>query len=162
MRSQEPFEQCRWLFSSANHNSLCLQISGTKVWVKRRTSRMPNLRLMSKIYYYRLLALGSTRDKEITNYQTKSNNKFLINCFSLPTNWWFCLIFARIRSYCDNHFFILLSSTLLLKIENGEWFAEFKENRDSSLLKSRENHITIKLQKHVYIFLNFQQYFTNQ
>lgn len=60
MRSQERYEQRRWLFSCANDNSLCLQISGTKVWVKRRTSRMPNLRLMSKIYYYRLLALGST------------------------------------------------------------------------------------------------------
>ena len=63
VRWQEQFEQCRWLFSCANDNSLCLQVSGTKVWVKRRTSRMPNLRLMSKIYYYRLLALGSTRVK---------------------------------------------------------------------------------------------------
>lgn len=63
VRWQEQFEQCRWLFSCANHNSLCLQVSGTKVLVKRWTSRMPNLRLMSKIYYYRLLPLGSTHVK---------------------------------------------------------------------------------------------------
>ena len=171
MRSQEPFEQCRWLFSCANHNSLCLQVSGTKVWVKRRTSRMPNLRLMSKIYYYRLLALGSTRVKfdvwrgtkklQIIRPRATTNSWETVLAF-LPIGdfvWYlheFAINVIIISSFCFLRLCcwrLKMANAVLRRIQGKQGPVPLEITR-----KSHHDQIA----KHVYIFLNFQQYFTNQ
>lgn len=73
------------VFLYKSQQSLFTNLS--KVWVERRTSRVPNQRLMSKIYCYRLLALGFTHVKfdvwpgtnKITKLLETKSNQFLIN-----------------------------------------------------------------------------------